>query len=600
MYTKHYNLDEKPFNITPDPKYLYLTESHREALSSMLYGVKERKGIISITGEVGTGKTTLIYSFLNSLDRNVHTVYIYHTNVTFEQILKKILIELNISSDQTDKTSLLQCFNDYLIEKLANDEIIAIIIDEAQNLSDNVLEELRMLTNLETSKSKLLQLILVGQPELEIKLNSENLRQLKQRISIRRQILPLTYDQSEEYIKHRINLAGCKSNIFYKKAISRICEHSKGIPRNINVICDNALLLGYANSDTKININIINEVIKDMDDIFILNPDYRSSENSMNNNYQTSNSSKYFRVIIFSLIILLISLILLINKNDILNQIYPLPAKYNSIGVSNDQHLTNALTPDKMFELNTAVSPRSNNLNTADKTETLTEKDEILETNTAVLSHVNNLNKVNKNSQLTTISNNISILDIRELQHKAIPDNSSNQNSMVTNINVNSENEHLDLIQTTKVKNGSSLFAITKEYYNNINITLAYIIFKANPKIKNIHYLKADQEIIIPRVTLETPLIKTSDNTYNIELGTFISLSEAKKYHRSSLLSGEKVKIIPRKVSLKDTWYQLILEKNGTKKDSLATVEALKEKGMLICFTSMNSNNTGTKKMLEI
>ena len=210
MYTNYYNLNEKPFNLTPDPKFLYLTNGHREALASMSYGVKERKGIISITGEVGTGKTTLIYTLLNSLDKNVNTVYIYHTNITFEQILKKILSELNIYSDQTDKTSLLQCFNNYLIEKLANDEIVAIIIDESQNLSDDVLEELRMLTNLETSKSKLLQLILVGQPELENKLNSDNLRQLKQRISIRSQIVPLTFHQSEEYIKHRLNLAGCK------------------------------------------------------------------------------------------------------------------------------------------------------------------------------------------------------------------------------------------------------------------------------------------------------------------------------------------------------------------------------------------------------
>ena len=273
MYTNHYNLNEKPFNLTPDPNFLYLTHGHREALASMTYGVKERKGIISITGEVGTGKTTLIYTLLNSLDKNVNTVYIYHTNITFEQILNKILIELNIVSFQTDKTSLLQCFNDYLIEKLAKDQITAIIIDEAQNLEADVLEELRMLTNLETGKSKLLQLILVGQPELENKLNSDNLRQLKQRISIRGRIVPLTFHQSEEYIKHRLNLAGCKSNIFNKKAISRICEHSKGIPRNINIICDNALLLGYAKSNKKINIDIINEVINDIDDIFITKPD---------------------------------------------------------------------------------------------------------------------------------------------------------------------------------------------------------------------------------------------------------------------------------------------------------------------------------------
>jgi len=423
MYANHYNLNEKPFNITPDPKFLYLTDRHREALASMLYGVKERKGIISITGEVGTGKTTLIYSFLNSLDKNVNTVYIYHTNVTFEQILRKILIELNISSDQTDKTSLLQCFNEYLIEKLANDEIIALIIDEAQNLSDDVLEELRMLTNLETSKSKLLQLILVGQPELEKKLNSENLRQLKQRISIRRQIAPLTYDQSKEYIKHRINLAGCKSNIFYGNAISRICEHTKGIPRNINVICDNALLLGYAKSITKIDMQIINEVITDLDDIFIIKPDYCTSENTTNKNYQTSNSTKYYRTAVIVLLILLIPLVFLATRSNFFNQNNLSPRKNKNLALSTEQKHTDTQTPHLTLKTNTTVSP-----------------------------HINNLNKIYETKQLSTKSPNISILDIKELQHKTVSDNSSKQNLMITNFNVNSKSKPLNLIQTVKIK----------------------------------------------------------------------------------------------------------------------------------------------------
>ena len=306
-----------------------------------------------------------------------------------------------------------------------------------------------------------------------------------------------------KYINHRINLAGCKSNIFNKKAISGICEHSKGIPRNINVICDNALLLGYAKSNKKINLHIINEVIKDMDDIFIIKPGNRTSDNIITEDYQTSNSTNYYKAAVFVLLILLISIIFLINRSNFFNQNSPEPSENRNIALSNEQNLTDTLATDV-----------------------------VLETNTAVSSQVNNLNKVYATKELSAKKNNISILDIRELQHKTITDKSDNKNSTVTNVNVNSKSEPLNLIQTAKVKDGSSLFNISREYYNNINIsiTLAYIIIKANPNIKDIHYLKTGQEIVIPKVTLETPLIKTSDNTYNIELGTFETISKAKKY----------------------------------------------------------------------
>jgi hypothetical protein len=171
-------------------------------------------------------------------------------------------------------------------------------------------------------------------------------------------------------------------------------------------------------------------------------------------------------------------------------------------------------------------------------------------------------------------------------------------NTTATTVNVNSKSEPLNLMRTAKVQDGSTVFFITLKSYNNISTTLAYIIIKANPNIKDIHHLRTDQEIVIPRITLETPLIKISDNTYNIELGTFESISKAKKYYNVPILSGEKIKIIPRKVSLKDTWYQVILEKLATKKDSLTTVKLLKEKGLLACFNDINLANKSSKQLL--
>lgn len=265
MYAQYYNFSEKPFNPNPDPKFLYLTPSRREALASMIYGINERKGFISITGEVGTGKTTLIYTLLNHLNEKVKPVIIQHTMITFEQLLKAILLKLGVPLGDEDKTSLSHKLNEYLAEGLSRGETLAIIIDEAQNLPTKTMEELRMLSNLETCKQKLIQILLVGQPELDVKLASEELRQLKQRIGIRRQIIPLSKKESREYIEHRLSLVGSSSSkVFTSEAILLICKHALGIPRTINILCDNGFLIGYGLSQKKVTAKIVSEVIEDM------------------------------------------------------------------------------------------------------------------------------------------------------------------------------------------------------------------------------------------------------------------------------------------------------------------------------------------------
>ena len=265
MYTQFYNFSEKPFNLTPDPKFLYYTPSHREALASMIYGINERRGFVAITGEVGTGKTTLIYTLLNNLNEKVKTAFVYHTTATFEQLLGYILMDLNVPVANENKMALLQKLNDHMVHNIARDETLAIIIDEAQNLPVSVMEELRLLSNLETTKQKLIQILLVGQPELEAKLDSQELRQLKQRISIRRTVKPLTLEESREYINHRLNVAGSTtSQVFTSDAVALICKHAQGIPRMINILCDNAFLIGYSLSKEKISGKIINEVIRDL------------------------------------------------------------------------------------------------------------------------------------------------------------------------------------------------------------------------------------------------------------------------------------------------------------------------------------------------
>jgi general secretion pathway protein A len=265
MYTQFYGFSERPFSVTPDPKFLYLTESHRETLASMLYGIKEKRGFLAVTGEVGTGKTTLIYAMLNNLDEKIKTVHIFRKCTTFQELLRTILFELNVPPKGRDRLALWQRLDQYLLEAASRGETVVLIIDEAQNLSNDMLEEIRTLSNLETQKTKLLQIILIGQPELETKLNSDDLRQLRQRIAIRRKLMRLPDEEVKAYIKHRLRLVGTGvDEVFTTGAISLICRYSKGTPRVINLLCDNAFLIGYALTKKKVDEAIIREVIRDM------------------------------------------------------------------------------------------------------------------------------------------------------------------------------------------------------------------------------------------------------------------------------------------------------------------------------------------------
>jgi len=259
MFNKFYGFSEKPFEVNHDPKFLYLTPSHQKALDSMIDGIKNRRGFISITGEVGTGKTTLIYSLLENLDKNVKTVYIVNSTVTFKELLKTVLLELSLGILEESEPAFLFRLAKHLT-RLVSDETIAIIIDEAQNLAEDVIRRLQAFSELE---SKVIQVLLVGQPELEDTLNSQGLGPFKQRMIVKCQIRALTGEESLDYIDHRLKLVGSSSSqMFTPKAISMICSYAQGIPRLINILCDNAFLKGYRLSRKKIDGDIIAEVTK--------------------------------------------------------------------------------------------------------------------------------------------------------------------------------------------------------------------------------------------------------------------------------------------------------------------------------------------------
>jgi general secretion pathway protein A len=266
MYLEFFKFKKNPFHITPDPDFLFLSPSHKETSASIFYGIEQRKGFVAVTGEVGVGKTTILRSYLEGTDpEKIRIVYIFNAALSFDKLLKQIVSELGIPVVDEASSELVDSLFRYLIEEYKNDRNVVLIIDEAQNLPVETLERLRMLSNLETSQDKLLQIILVGQPEFEDKLNLPELRQLRQRMAIRCRIDSLSSEESLAYIQHRLMRASLFHNpVFTRGALKRIVEEAHGIPRIINVLCDNALITAFGYQRNPVDERIVKEVIKDI------------------------------------------------------------------------------------------------------------------------------------------------------------------------------------------------------------------------------------------------------------------------------------------------------------------------------------------------
>lgn len=265
MYNEYYGLVRAPFEMTPDPSFLHLGEAHREGLATLVYAVSSGKGFVMLTGEVGTGKTTLLHALLGQLDSTTNSAFIFNPKLDPMGFFRVLFDELGVGPPCDSKAEYLLALNHYLIEKLAANERVLLIVDEAQNLSAEMLEEIRLLSNLETPTSKLIQIMLVGQPELQALVDQPELRQLRQRIALRHHLRPFEESEIAEYIDGRLSKAGYTGNgIFNKKAIRELYRLTEGTPRMINNLCDGALLLGYARQQTTLGAAEVLEVAHDL------------------------------------------------------------------------------------------------------------------------------------------------------------------------------------------------------------------------------------------------------------------------------------------------------------------------------------------------
>jgi len=266
MYKSFFGLKENPFNVNPDPRYLFLTKQIEEALSGLMYGIQTRKGFITLTGEVGTGKTTLVNRLLDWLHlKRTKTAFLFNSRMNSSQLFDFILAEFDIQCDNRSKSQQLMKLNHWLLDRYRAGETAVLIVDEAQNLTFPVLEEVRLLTNLETSTEKLLQIVLSGQPELEDKLKLPQLRQLRQRITLRCRTMPMSNEQTHDYIRERLRIAGApaQSTIFSAKAMDAVHLYSMGIPRVINLLCEHALINSFVDQKQVVEPKVIEDVARE-------------------------------------------------------------------------------------------------------------------------------------------------------------------------------------------------------------------------------------------------------------------------------------------------------------------------------------------------
>jgi general secretion pathway protein A len=266
VYLDYYGLTEAPFDITPNPRFLFYSAKHREAYNHLLYGLRERKGFIQLTGEVGAGKTTLCRAMLEQLDDQFSTALILNPIMTAQELVKAVANEYGLPVNGLDRLETVAVINQFLLQQVERGKETVLIIDEAQDLTDELLEQVRLLSNLETDNRKLLQIILLGQPELRDRLNNPRLRQLRQRITVRYHLMPLSRYEVNQYVQHRLHVSGGNGTPFFTRpALWRVYHYTQGIPRLVNAVCDKALLAGFVQQEERIDYRLVNRAIRELE-----------------------------------------------------------------------------------------------------------------------------------------------------------------------------------------------------------------------------------------------------------------------------------------------------------------------------------------------
>ena len=479
MYNSYFGFLESPFSVTPDPRFFYTNPIYQEAYATLRYGIEAKKGFIVITGEVGTGKTTLLRKLLRNLGDTVHSVFIFNTDLRFPELLQVTLHDLGLAPKNASKVTMLQELNNYLIKQLKQGHTAAMLIDEAQNLSGDTLENLRLLSNLETDQEKLLQIVLMGQPELQAKLDRPRLRQLKQRVALQCRLAPLKDEEVGPYIDFRLRAVGYEDkDLFHPDAIQQIALYSKGIPRLMNIICDNALLNIYARSQKIVSADMIKEVARDLG----------------------------------------------IGSEDQVTKAKPTPAV-----------LVSKTGPETLIPEPANDVPQHNARRLVRVG---------VETFLTILAFVAVASVIDP---LTFFSNAGRGLEVAKHNLNQWALLVAHQQTVPKEANAEVELKLKD--QRVMIESGSNIYKISSDAYGTNTVLGMDLIQEFNPQIKNLNWVSAGQDLLLPHLTRETLLREQPDGSYRLIVASFRSLRGADEYARLLSNKGYQVAITPRRVS---------------------------------------------------
>jgi general secretion pathway protein A len=533
MYNEFFGFSENPFEAAPDPKFLYLTRRHQALLTSIMDSLRGPRSPMLVTGEVGTGKTTLIHSLLKKLGDRVRTVFIFHTTIPFKELAKGILHELDLDVDEKGKQAILNRLNEYLA-RMPEDESVAVIIDEAQDLPERTAAEIGELIVDNELVAKKIQFIFAGQPEFPEKLLSQRLGRLNQSITLRHEITALTEEESKEYIDHRLGLVGSSClEAFTPEAVSLIVKHARGIPRVINILCDNAFLEGYALSRKRIDVDIVRAVIKDREG-FVTHrviPLHAPAILKEWRRLTLGLTAFNMRVCVVILPLLFVAVFLFYGPASLR------PESADTVAVGPIE-IVRADTSSSASFLPASSGPRE-------------------------------MNPVSSSREAS--SGRASLLTPRS----AAPLPSSPPRNVTPGD---------PIAEPVAVKHGQTISSIAEHYYGMTNKTLCELILQSNPGITNIHFITVDQIIHMPKISEERLVLPSPDRTFKLFAGTFWSPTLANVYQYQPALKGKNVEIIPRNVSPEETWYRVEIGPFDSKQAVLEAISQLKAKGLLPLF----------------
>ncbi len=549
MYTAFYNLADKPFNLTPSPRYLYLGEVHKEALAFLTYGVVERKGFIVLTGEVGTGKTTMVQALLTNLDENVETVYISNPMLSDKDFIDYLAFSAFKRKVRfKSKADFLVEFEQFLKECLRNQRTFLLIVDEAQRLSFSLLEEIRLLSNMETADEKLINIFLIGQPELNEKLSEPRCRALLQRVSVRHHIRPLDLDETREYVLTRLKVAGASNGekIFPKSTLKAIHKYSEGYPRMINILADNALLLGYSRGKKKISPEMIEECYNDIRPKVVEKP-IKAKESPVAKvmvHEKPRKSGRSWKWALFFLAMVALAIVVAVYRDDVSKKLEQLIGE--RLWPTTIQVTKRKPVPPKSEEYK-VESPKAD-----------VEKDTKEPAYAEVQPKISDDAKGTDNPQPTIAQNA-----------------GQNETTIEQIANEESTREEITSWPVRVVRPGDTLAKLAMEVYGYTDQNVLKLIQEHNPNISDINLINVGQKIVFPPISS-----KATEPTYTVYIASYLPFSAARKEFQRLSAQGYEAYILPANDPEKGKIYRITLGNFDKLEYAQEYADMLVEKGI--------------------